>query len=161
MAAGEPEGYKPRRLSPGRIAGHRMAVVPAIRRILLARCFRFSKAVGVKLEILYFDGCPTYRAAEGALSEALRAEGLDAWLELVAVNTDEEASRRRFPGSPTIRADGRDLFPVPDRSAWALGCRTYATPEGLKGAPTVGMSRAALRGQTGGALRHSPEAPNS
>jgi len=138
-----------------------MAVVPAIRRILLARCFRFSKAVGVKLEILYFDGCPTYRAAEGALSEALRAEGLDAWLELVAVNTDEEASRLRFPGSPTIRADGRDLFPVPDRSAWALGCRTYATPEGLKGAPTVGMSRAALRGQTGGALRHSPEAPSS
>ncbi len=104
----------------------------------------------MQIELFYFDGCPTYRAAEGALSQALRAEGLEARLELVAVNTDEEASRLRFPGSPTIRADGRDLFPVPDRSVWALGCRIYATPEGLRGAPTVGMFRAALRGRTGG-----------
>jgi hypothetical protein len=41
----------------------------------------------------------------------LAEEGLEADIELVAVNSDEEARRLRFPGSPTIRVDGRDLFP--------------------------------------------------
>jgi hypothetical protein len=63
---------------------------------------------------------------------------------LMAVNTDEEARRLRFPGSPTIRVDGRDLFPVPDRAEYALGCRMYATPEGLKGSPTAEMIEEAL-----------------
>jgi hypothetical protein len=73
------------------------------------------------------------------------------------VNTDEDAQRLRFPGSPTTRADGRDLFPVGERENWRLGCRVYATPEGLKGSPTAEMLREALktrgdagRVQTGG-----------
>jgi hypothetical protein len=65
-------------------------------------------------------------------------------VKLVAVNTDEEAQQLRFPGSPTIRVDGDDLFPVPEREVWALGCRTYLTPEGLKGWPTPQMLRDAL-----------------
>lgn len=100
----------------------------------------------MKLEILYFDGCPTYLEAERMLREALRAEGVQAEVDLVKVDTGEEAERLRFPGSPTIRADECDLFPVPDRSVWAFGCRTYSTPEGLKGAPTTDMLRTSLRG---------------
>ena len=68
----------------------------------------------------------------------------DAKVERVGVNTDEEAQRLRFPGSPTIRVDGEDLFPVPDRAGYALGCRMYATPEGMKGSPTAEMMRASL-----------------
>jgi hypothetical protein len=68
----------------------------------------------MKLEILYFDGCPTYRAAETALSEALRAEGLEARFELVAVNTDEdrppEARRRQGLGGPLARISARSGF---------------------------------------------------
>ncbi len=96
----------------------------------------------MKIEILYFDGCPTYLEAEKALRKFLAQE--DAEVELVAVDTDEEAERLRFPGSPTIRADGEDLFPVPERAEYALGCRMYATPEGLKGSPTAGMLKEAL-----------------
>ena len=47
------------------------------------------------------------------------------------MNTDEEADWLRFPGSPTIRVDGEDLFPAPGREDCWLGCRVYATPEGL------------------------------
>ena len=94
-----------------------------------------------RLELLYFDGCPTYLEAEQNLSTVLEEIGVDTDLTLVAVNTDEEARRLRFPGSQTIRVDGRDLFPVPNRSTWGLGCRVYATPEGPKGAPTPGMLR--------------------
>ncbi len=96
----------------------------------------------MRVEVLYFDGCPTYREAEKILGGVLAQE--DAEVELVAVNTDEEAQRLRFPGSPTIRVDGEDLFPVADRAGYALGCRMYVTPEGLRGSPTAEMVRAAL-----------------
>ena len=98
----------------------------------------------MRVEVLYFDGCPTYVAATRTVSEALSELGMDAEVELVGVNSNEEAERLRFPGSPTIRVDERDLFPIPERSIWALGCRTYATPEGLKGYPTMEMIRDAL-----------------
>jgi hypothetical protein len=98
----------------------------------------------VRVEVLYFDGCPTYVAATRNVSEVLSELGIDAEVELVGVNSDEEAERLRFPGSPTIRVDGRDLFPVPERGIWALGCKTYATPECLKGYPTREMILGAL-----------------
>ena len=98
----------------------------------------------MKIEILYFDGCPTYLEAEKALRKVLAREDAGGEFELVAVGSDAEAQRLRFPGSPTIRADGEDLFPVPERPEYALGCRMYATPEGLKGSPTAGMLEEAL-----------------
>jgi len=98
----------------------------------------------VKIEVLYFDGCPTHEAATRILREVLAERVAKDEVELVAVNSDEEAQSLRFPGSPTIRVDGRDLFPTPERGVWALGCRTYVTPEGLKGYPTTEMIREAL-----------------
>ncbi len=94
--------------------------------------------------MLYFDGCPSHTPAGEALRGVLAEEGIEARVVAVAVNTDEEAQRLRFPGSPTIRVDGEDLFPVPGRAGYALGCRMYATPEGLRGSPTAEMMRAAL-----------------
>ncbi len=98
----------------------------------------------MKAENLYFEGCPTYRVAEKTLREVFADEGAETEVQLVAVNSDEEARRVRFPGSPTIRIDDFDLFPTPEREDWRLGCRVYATPEGLKGSPTTGMVREAL-----------------
>jgi len=98
----------------------------------------------MKVEILYFDGCPAYGTAEKTLKQVLADESIEANVTLVAVNTDEEASRLRFPGSPTIRVADRDLFPAPEREDWRLGCRVYATPEGLEGSPTAEMLREAL-----------------
>jgi hypothetical protein len=88
----------------------------------------------MRVEVLYFDGCPTYLQAEKTLRDVLAWADRDAEVELVAVNTGEEAQRLRFFGIPTIRVDGEDLFPVPDhRAGYALGCRMYATLEGLRG----------------------------
>jgi hypothetical protein len=99
----------------------------------------------MKVEILYFDGCPTYKATEKTLRKVIYEEGIDAEIQLVAVNTDEEAQRVRFPGSPTVRVDGEDLFPGPERAVYALGCRMYAASEGLRGSPTAEMLSVALR----------------
>jgi ABC-2 type transport system permease protein len=94
------------------------------------------------VELLYFDGCPSREPAEKILREVLAREGIGAELSLVAVGSDEEARRLGFPGSPTVRLDGADLFPVEERGS--LACRVYETPEGPKGHPTAGMLRTAL-----------------
>ena len=103
----------------------------------------------MKVEILYFEGCPTHTVAEQILREVMAEEGIPGEIDLIAVNTNEEAHRLRFPGSPTIRLDGRDLFPAAEHEGYGLGCRVYSTPKGLKGSPTAQMFREALlkRGQ--------------
>src|ERR687890_346709 len=98
----------------------------------------------MKVEVLYFDGCQTYKTATKTLRAVLEEEGLESEIELVAVNNDAVARRLKFPGSPTIRIDGRDLFPAPEREDWRLGCRVYATPQGLRGSPTAEMLKEAL-----------------
>jgi hypothetical protein len=98
----------------------------------------------MKVEVLYFDGCPTYESATNTLLAVLAEEGVEAEVQIVAVNTDEEAKRLQFPGSPTIRVEGEDLFPAGEREGWGLGCRVYATSERLKGSPTAEMVRKAI-----------------
>jgi hypothetical protein len=98
----------------------------------------------MNIELFYFDGCPTYRLGQQALQQALLEEGIKSPIQLIAVSTNEEAQRMQFPGSPTIRVNGRDLFSTPERQAWGLGCRMYPTPEGLRGAPTKEMLSEAL-----------------
>ena len=98
----------------------------------------------MKVELLYFEGCPNAEVAEQGLRQALMEEEIEARITSVSVDTDEEARALRFPGSPTIRIEGEDAFEVEDRESWTLTCRTYATPEGLRGAPTVDMLRSVL-----------------
>jgi hypothetical protein len=89
----------------------------------------------LKVELLYFDGCPSWQAARATLHRVLDEMGYqDVSVELVQVETDEEAKKHRFVGSPTIRVNGRDLFPI-DGENYALGCRVYHTSEGLRGVP--------------------------
>ena len=105
----------------------------------------------MRMEILYFEGCPSYEGAEETLKEVLSELGAEAAeVAMVAVATDEEARRLRFPGSPTMRADGEDLFPVPERGDWRLGCRVYATSEGLRGSPTAKIGQGSVDAESGG-----------
>ncbi len=98
----------------------------------------------VRVQLLYFDGCPSYGVAVERLRQVLADCGLDDDPELVRVDTEHEARTLRFPGSPTIRIDGKDLFPIQGIGTAGLGCRVYRTPEGLSGAPTIEMITAAL-----------------
>jgi len=77
------------------------------------------------------------------LETAFRKFGLDPSVDLIRVETDEEAKKQRFVGSPSIRVAGEDLFPV-DHENYALGCRVYQTPDGMRGLPTAEMLESAL-----------------
>ena len=56
------------------------------------------------------------------------------------------AERHRFPGSPTIRVDGRDVdASFHDPGDYTPRCRLYRTSEGLRGLPERRWVEAALR----------------
>jgi hypothetical protein len=98
-----------------------------------------------KIELFYFTDCPSWRAAQQHLQAVLDQLEIESRIMLIKVETNADAAKFEFPGSPTIRLDGKDLFPV-DHSDYALGCRVYATPQGLQGAPTKEMIRAKIKG---------------
>jgi len=97
----------------------------------------------MKIQLLYFDDCPSWQTALQNLKAACELEGL-AWpIELVEVR-DEDAAPLRFLGSPSLVVDGEDLWPEP-RQAYYMSCRMHGTPEGMRGWPTVDMLRVRLR----------------
>ena len=95
----------------------------------------------MKIELLYFDGCPNYLPALDRLKAVLRKAGLPTEVSEIEV-TDESAARAlRFFGSPTIRINGFDID-ADSRCVKDTGfaCRRY--PGGL---PSEEMIRTALR----------------
>jgi hypothetical protein len=96
------------------------------------------------IQVLYFAGCPSWQVALQRLTTALKATGHpDAVIDLVDVGTADEAAAARFAGSPTLLADGQDLFPGTDPIT-DLACRVYPGPHGLNGSPTHEALIAAL-----------------
>jgi len=98
----------------------------------------------MQINLLYFDGCPSWQGGLKNLKAALSAEGMDAEIRLVQVGNNTEAERLRFLGSPSFHINGVDLW-LEDRSTYALSCRVYSTPRGMRGAPDVEMLREKLR----------------
>src|SRR5665648_959243 len=91
----------------------------------------------MKVELLYFDGCPNWRETERRLRQALDQAGRhDVQVERIRVSMPEEAESPGFLGSPTVRINGTDPFAEPG-AAVGLSCRLYRTSTGLAGAPTI------------------------
>jgi hypothetical protein len=84
----------------------------------------------MRVELLWWDGCPSYPETRADLERTLAAAGLDSRIEMVEIESDEQARRERFPGSPTIRIDGEDILPGPDGEPHSLTCRVYRLRDG-------------------------------
>jgi hypothetical protein len=84
-----------------------------------------------RVEVLWWEGCPSTPRALAELRDAMRALGLDPeGVEVREVRTHDEAEAERFPGSPTIRVDGRDVVPGAEAAGAALTCRVYRLRDG-------------------------------
>ncbi|SRR6266508_29461 len=92
----------------------------------------------VRVEVLYFEGCPHWQTTADRLT-ALQAE-MGFELRRQPVATLEEAERLGFRGSPTIRVNGVDPF-APDDAPIGFACRIYETPAGPAGSPTIEQLR--------------------
>jgi hypothetical protein len=51
-------------------------------------------------------------------------------VELHEIESDEQAERERFPGSPTIRIDGEDVVAPSAEDVVGLSCRVYRLRDG-------------------------------
>jgi hypothetical protein len=99
----------------------------------------------MRIELLYFDGCPSYEALLPALRELLAVEGIEDEIELRRVETPEDAERERFLGSPTLRIDGEDVDPgAREREDFGFKCRLYRSENGLSKTPPEPWIRTAL-----------------
>jgi hypothetical protein len=89
----------------------------------------------MKVELLWWDGCPSWPDALAELRAIMGELGLDPeTVEMVEVESDEQAERERFPGSPTIRVDGADIVAANGDPA-SLTCRVYRLRDG-RSSPT-------------------------
>jgi hypothetical protein len=113
-----------------------------------------------KIELLWWEGCPSTDKALAQLREALRDVGLaDARVELREIRSDEEAAEAGFRGSPTIRLDGADLVPDATGEPIGLSCRVYRRRDGrISPTPDPADLRETLAAATGAGEPHTSQA---
>jgi glutaredoxin len=102
-----------------------------------------------RLELLWWDGCPSTDRALTELQVAAAELGLEnSEIDLREIRTEEEAAAAGFIGSPTILVDGIDV--VADGAlgeATGLTCRVYRRRDGrISPTPDPADLRAALTG---------------
>ena len=84
----------------------------------------------MKVELLWWEGCPSWSEALDQLKASMTDLGLDPeTVEMREVESDEQAENERFPGSPTIRIDGQDVVPT-NGEPIGLACRVYRLRDG-------------------------------
>lgn len=99
----------------------------------------------MKIELLYFDGCPSQELLYPRLERLLRATGVSDPIELRRVESAEAAQTERFLGSPSLHIDGQDIEPGADeRTDFGLKCRLYRSAAGANGQPPDALISAAL-----------------
>ena len=101
----------------------------------------------MNVELLWWDGCPSTERALDAVREALDELGLGGVeVRMREIETDDDAQRAGFVGSPTILIDGADLVPAVDDEPIGLSCRVYRRRDGrISPLPDPDDLREALR----------------
>lgn len=100
-----------------------------------------------QIEILYFQTCPGWRGTVERVHEVIKEEGLDdeVTVKTVSVDTEQDAMRLQFLGSPTVRVDGRDVDPTAaSKTDFGLQCRLYESGGRIEKLPSSEMIRTAL-----------------
>ena len=113
---------------------------------------RYNERV-LRIDFLYWEGCPSHEEALQRLRAVLAEEGIAAEVRVIHVDTEELARALAFPGSPTIRVEGRDVQPQTAGADGRLTCRLYLLDDGRPSPlPSAEMLRRAVR-----AARAAPE----
>jgi hypothetical protein len=88
------------------------------------------------VELLWFQDCANHPAARLMLEEVIAQVAPGTPIQDVDATDPAVAEQVRFPGSPTMRVDGRDVDPTyTDPGDYTPRCRLYRTSAGLRGLP--------------------------
>lgn len=90
----------------------------------------------IRIELLYFDGCLSYRTAWAELLEVIVEYHLDALVRPINVDRPEQADALQFAGSPSIKINDEDLKGYDGQGVMA--CRVYEE-NGRKGWPSKAL----------------------
>ena len=102
----------------------------------------------MNIELLYFDGCPSWQNTLADLQALLAEAGRDGEeVRLVRVGSHEEAQRLRFLGSPTVRVDGADVESGIATEGYGMECRIYWVEGRPTGLPPKEWLAAAIAGR--------------
>lgn len=120
----------------------------------------------MKIEILYFDGCPYHRPAVEKVRAVVRQEGVSADTVEVNVRDASMALNLKFLGSPSIRVNGLDVEQTMRTSqAYGMMCRTYPVNGRRERFPSREMLRKAVceavathRGRQNASMHQTPVA---
>lgn len=100
----------------------------------------------MRIQVLYFTGCPNHQPTVLRLRRVLERLGITAQIEQVAVTAEDDPAGLKFLGSPTVLVDGRDIDPAQRQNPdYGFGCRTFNGEH----APSEAMIEAALREAAG------------
>lgn len=90
----------------------------------------------MRIELLHIEDCPNTAKALEQVKAALATLGHeDVSVHTRHIKSPADTVGTGFAGSPTITADGVDIFPDGAPSS-DLACRIYPTPDGYAGVPT-------------------------
>src|SRR4051794_38657677 len=111
-----------------------------------ARSSGCSRRRPVEVEVLWWEGCPSTEETVELVRDQMGAAGLDPATPAVReIRTDAEAAAEGFPGSPTVRVDGRDIDD-PGGQPIGLTCRVYRLADGrISALPDPAVVAAALQ----------------
>lgn len=97
------------------------------------------------IQILYFPDCPIYKELEKLVRDVIRELGINADLELINIQTKEDAEKYHFTGSPGLLINSKDIDPLTENAPVVLkSCKIYRTEDGMKMIPTKKMIQEAL-----------------
>ena len=99
----------------------------------------------MKIIFQYCEDCPSHDMALARLRKVMAEEGVESSIDVVKVETSEQANQLEFVGSPTILINGLDISPIIGDPHYALTCRIYEWDEGrISPLPSFQMIRVAL-----------------
>ncbi|HKM51453.1 MAG TPA: DUF2703 domain-containing protein [Candidatus Bathyarchaeia archaeon] len=100
----------------------------------------------MQISFQYLEDCPSHEKALERLQRVLNEEGVQAKIEVIKVETIEQAKKLHFTGSPTILVDGKDIDESIKSHSYALACRAYRLEDGrISPLPSEAMIRRAVR----------------
>jgi mercuric ion transport protein len=104
----------------------------------------------MKVEVLYFKGCPNHLPTVKRVRETLRKMGLHDEIREVEVDSQDKAEATAFLGSPSVRINGVDIEPsTRGAKGFGLTCRTYMEGPIRTGLPSRELISAAIAEQNG------------
>ncbi|MFQ5705288.1 MAG: DUF2703 domain-containing protein [Gemmatimonadales bacterium] len=99
----------------------------------------------IDIEFLFAPGCENTEPALALLREVLQREECPAEIRVRRIETEEDAIRYRFRGSPTILIDGVDIEgPSRNHLDKRPSCRVFGLRAGRSGVPDASVIREAL-----------------